>query len=119
MLKDAGEKYFAPATSVQVWLGVKIRLSSVQNGESYWVGSGRRRAVGHGLTLMQQTEDVNGTTTFLPVHIAANTTQNGAISIPANWIFYPLAPPPTAADPFVIPLEEVRSSIVQGLEYQP
>ena len=48
MLEDAGEKYFAPATSVQVWLGVKIRFSSVQNGESYWVGWGTRRAVGHG-----------------------------------------------------------------------
>jgi hypothetical protein len=116
MLEDVNDKYFADTTSVQGWVGIKIRLSAVGNGESYWVGWGRRGSAGYGLRLV---EDEAGLTAFLPVYLPQNVTQLGSISIPANLIFHPLPPPAAAADPFTITFEEIRSSIMRGLAYQP
>ena len=38
LLDDAETKHFHVNTSIQIWLGLKVRLSEVQHGETFWIG---------------------------------------------------------------------------------
>ena len=44
LLDDAEAKHFHVNTSIQVWLGLKVRLGQVQHGETFWIGWGKRRS---------------------------------------------------------------------------
>ena len=61
LLEDAEAKHFHINTSIQLWLGLKVRLSQVENGETFWIGWGRRKSIGYGLRLEEQSEDAQGT----------------------------------------------------------
>jgi hypothetical protein len=115
LLEDAEAKYFGIQTSIQVWVGLKIRLSSVANGETFWFGWGRRRTIGFGLKLEEQTEDAEGFTCYLPVHTPANAPLVGQVSIPSRLVFNPLPRPANIGDNFVIPFESVRLAVLIGL----
>jgi hypothetical protein len=116
-LEDAEAKYFTPETSVQVWIGLKVRLSLVEHGESFWIGWGRRKTIGFGLKLEEQSEDEEGITAFLPVYTQGNAPMAGQLTIPSRLIFAPLQPPATVGPNFVIPYESVRLAIMRGLSY--
>jgi hypothetical protein len=110
LLQDAESKYFNSITSISVWMGVKIDQSPA--GITFWAGWGRRRQIGHGLYLVQQTEDADGLSTFLPVD--SPTPLQGKLSVPSDIIFHPLPVPFTAPQTFTVPFEEIRQSIIKG-----
>ena len=116
-MEDAETKYFSLETSVQVWIGLKARLSLVQNGESFWIGWGRRKTIGFGLKLEEQSEDEEGVTAFLPVYTQGNAPMTGQLTIPSRLIFNPVQPPATVGANLITPYESVRLAIIQGLSY--
>ena len=115
LLDDACRKYFTDKTSVNVWVGIKID-KTVAGGEVFWVGWGRRKLVGTGLKLEQQSEDGMGQVAFLPVNLPVGV-QNlmGQIRIPSRLIFEPNQVPLAAPPDFVLPFEIVRTWIERGL----
>lgn len=117
LLDDADQKHFSSITSISVWCGIKVKLSSRRGDETFWCGWGRRKAIGYGLKLEEQTEDDAGMATFLPVHLDENAILNGALTIPSDLIFYPLPPPADATEALLIPFEDVRKWIIAGLEF--
>lgn len=87
-MEDAEAKYFGVETSVQVyWIGLKIRLSRMQNRESFWIGWGRRKTIGFVLKLEEQSEDDQGITSYLPVHTQDNVPMAGLLTIPSRFTF--------------------------------
>ncbi len=117
LLEDADAKYFGVETSVQIWVGLKIRLSRVANGETFWFGWGRRKIKGFGLKLEEETEDDQGFSCYLPVHTQANAPLVGQVSIPSRLMFNPLPPPAGIGATFVIPFESVRLALLTGLSF--
>lgn len=111
LLTDAETKYFHINTSICVWLGIKVRLKN--SGDDFWMGWGRRRAIGYGLRLEQQTEDADGVTTYFPVK--SQTPLVGQFSIPSASIFHPIALPPTVPANFVLSFEGIRATIEWGM----
>ena len=114
LLDDACRKYFAEKTSANAWVGIKID-KTVAGGEVFWIAWGRRKLVGRGLELEEQSEDAVGQVAFLPVHLPIGV-QNlmGQIQIRSQVIFDP-NPIPAAAPPnFVLPFETVRMWIERG-----
>ena len=93
---DASDKYFNENTSQQAWLGVKLDLAN----NLFWAGWGRRNLTGMGLRLMQQAEDNDGLSVFLPIypHPHPQLPIPGQFIIPSSPIFHPLALP--AGTPF-------------------
>jgi hypothetical protein len=115
LLDDAEAKHFHVNTSIQVWLGLKVRLSEVQHGETFWIGWGRRRSIGYGLKLEEQSEDEHGAATFLPVFTPGDVTLPGQVAIPTGLIFQPLPCPANAPVDLVFSFEDVRLTIIDGL----
>lgn len=76
-------------TFIQLWCGLKIKLSNVEDGESFWIGWGKKRNCDFGLILQEQTED-QGIVTYLPVHPQGNDLLQGQLTILSLLIFYPL-----------------------------
>jgi hypothetical protein len=115
LLDDACKKYFTNKTSVNIWVGIKVDRS-VLGAEHLWVRWGRRKLLGTGLKLEQQTEDEHGQSTSLPVHLPPGVTNlMGQIEIPSTLIFQ-LNQVPAAAPPrFVITFETIRGWITRGL----
>jgi hypothetical protein len=114
LLEDACMKYFSIKTSVNVWVGIKIDRS-VAGNEHFWVGWGRRKLLGTGLRLEQRTEDRDGQSTFLPVHLPAGNNLMGQIEIPSTLVFQPKQVPAAIPPTFVVTLESVRGWIIRGL----
>jgi hypothetical protein len=87
LLNDACRTHFTDKTSVNVWVGIKID-KTVAGEELFWIGWGRRKSVGTGLQLEQQTEDGMGQVAFLRVNLPVGV-QNlmGQIQIPSRLIF--------------------------------
>ena len=112
LLTDGNDKYFNENTSVQVWLGIELDL--VNN--IFWAGWGRRNLNGVGLRLMQQTEDNAGVTTFLPVYPYPQIPLVGQFIIPSSLIFHPLVLPAGVPLDLVIPLEDIRSKLEEGID---
>lgn len=115
LLSDAEEKHFNINTSIMVWIGLKVRLNANKDSGDFWLGWGRRRAIGWGLRLVEQTEGANGVSTFSPIH-----TQNplaGGLTIPSQAIFAPLQPPAISPPNLLLAFEDVRLAISDGLEY--
>lgn len=117
LLDDAEAKHFHENTSIQVWVGLKVRLSQVQRGETFWIGWGRRRGIGYGLKLEEQSEDESGVATFLPVYTQGNVPLLGQLTIPTQLIFQPLQCPANIPANLVLLFEDVRLAIIEGLEY--
>jgi hypothetical protein len=115
LLADAEEKHFHVNTSIMVWIGLKVKLNATQNGGGFWLGWGRRRVIGCGLRLEEQTEDLNGDTTFLPIQ--SQNPLPGGLTIPSTAIFGPLQPPATSPPNLWLAFEDVRLAISDGLEY--
>lgn len=115
LLDDACRKYFTDKTSVNAWVGIKID-KTVVGGEVFWIGWGRRKLVGVGLKLEQQSEDGMGQVAFLPVNLPVGV-QNlmGQIQIPSRLIFEPNPIPAAAPANFTLPFELVRTWIEKGL----
>jgi hypothetical protein len=111
LLADAETKHFHDNTSIFVWLGINVRLRS--SGDDFWMGWGRRRAIGYGLKLEEQTEDANGVATYLPVKLRSPLV--GQLTIPSSSIFHPVTPPPTVSPSFVLGYEEIRATIEAGM----
>jgi hypothetical protein len=111
LLNDAEVKYFSPLTDIVVWMGVKVRRRAA--GTDFWAGWGRRKQIGYGLFLMEQTEDANGESTFLPV----NAPLLGALAVPSDLIFGSIPVPPGVPLNFVVPLEDIRTAINDGTEW--
>jgi hypothetical protein len=109
LLPDASEKYFHANTSVAVWFGVKIDIAN----NVFWAGWGRRANRGFGLHLEQQTEDKNGVTAFLAVTEPAPIP--GEFTISSALVFGGVGLPQDAPSNFVIPLEEIRKEIEEGI----
>ena len=107
LLADASEKYIHPNTSVACWFGVKVDIAN----NVFWAGWGGRANHGFGLRLEQPTEDHNGVSAFLPVNPPAPIL--GQFTIPSALVFRPVALPQNAPVNFVIPLEQIRSAIVE------
>ena len=116
LLDDAETKHFHGNTSIRVWLGLKVHLSKVQHGETFWIGWGRRRSIGYGLKLEEQSEDEDGVATFLPVYTSDNVRLLGQVTIPTQLIFQPVPCPPNAPANLVLSFEDVRLAIIDGLE---
>ena len=116
LLDDAEAKHFHVNTSIQVWLGLKVRLGQVQHRETFWIGWGKRRSIGYGLKLEEQSEDEHGVATFLPVYTADNAVLLGQVTIPTRLIFQPLPCPANAPEDLVLSFEDVRLAIIAGLE---
>jgi hypothetical protein len=110
LLSDASEKYFHANTSVAVWVGVKIDIAN----NVFWAGWGRRANHGIGLRLEQQTEDKNGVSAFLAVNASAPIPGEFTISS-ALRVFGGVGLPQHAPVNFVIPLEEIRKEIEEGI----
>lgn len=117
LLDDADQKHFSPITSISVWCGIKVKLSSTREDETFWCGWERRKAIGYGLKLEEQAEDDSEMATFLSVHLDGNTTLNGSLTIPSDLLFYPLPPPMDAIEALVISFEDVRTWIIAGLRF--
>jgi hypothetical protein len=101
------EKQFHINTSIMVWVGLKVKLNATQNSGSFSLGWGRRtRAIGWGLRLEEQTENLNGVTTFLPIH--SQIPLHGSLTIPSTVIFGPLQPPATCPPNLWLAFEDVR-----------
>jgi len=116
-LEDADEKHFHVNTSIAIWLGLKILLSQTQGGETFWIGWGRRKVIGYGLKLEEQSEDENGIATFLPIYSQGNVPLIGQLTIPTHLIFQPLQLPANAPPDFVLSFENVRQAIIAGFGY--
>ena len=114
LLSDAEEKHFHINTSIMVWVGLKVRLNANQNSGDFWLGWGRRRAIGWGLRVEEQTEDANGDSIFLPIHTQIPLV--GGLTIPSRAMFDPLQPPATSPN-LLLAFEDVRLAIADGLEY--
>jgi hypothetical protein len=104
LLQDAEEKHLSPDTNVNVWLGIKVNKSAT--GFQFWSGWGRRKRIGHGLRLVQQTEDHNGESQLY--HVDAAEPIAGQFVIPTADIFHPLPAPAQVPHDLVIPLEQLR-----------
>jgi hypothetical protein len=104
LLQDAEEKHLSPDTNVNVWLGIKVNKNVT--GFQFWSGWGRRKLIGHGLRLVEQTEDNNGESQFYNVNALAPIP--GQFAIPTADIFHPLPAPAQVPQDLVIPLEELR-----------
>ena len=89
----------------------------MQNRESFWIGWGRRKTIGFGLKLEDQSKDEEGITAFLPVYTQGNAPMAEQLTIPSRLIFALLQPPATVGPNFVIPYESVRLAIMRGLSY--
>ena len=92
-----------------------MRLSQVQNGETFWVGWGRRKSIGYGLRLEEQSEDAQGAAIYLPVYSQGNNPLGGQLTIPTALIFQPLQPPVDVPSNLVLSFEDVRLAIVRAL----
>lgn len=117
LLDDAEAKHFHANTSIQVWLGLKVCLSQVQDGETFWVGWGRRKSIGYGLKLEEQAEDGYGVATYLPVYRQGNVPLIGQLSIPTHLIFQPLPCPANVPPYLILSFENIRLAIAEGLQY--
>ena len=117
LLDDADQKHFSPVTSISVWCGINVKVCSRRGQETFWCGWGRRKAIGYGLKLEEQTEDDAGMAAFLPVHLNRNATLNGYLTIPSNLIFPSLSPPTDATETLLISYEDMRKWIVEGLKF--
>lgn len=117
LLNDAEAKHFHINTSIEVWLGLKVCLSPVQGGETFWIGWGRRKNMGYGLKLEEQSEDEHGMASYLPVYGQDNVVLIGQLTIPTRLIFQPLQRPADVPLNLVISFENVRQAIIEGLEY--
>lgn len=111
LLTDAETKHFHVNTSIFVWLGIKVRLRN--SGDDFWMGWGRRRAIGYGLKLEEQTEDANGVATYFPVKSMVPLV--GQLTIPSSYIFSPVTPPLTVPANFVLSFEQIRATIEVGM----
>jgi hypothetical protein len=98
-----------------VWIGLKVKLNANHDSGDFWLGWGRRRAIGSGLRLEEQTEDVNDVATFFPIHI--QNPLPGGLTIPSQAIFAPIQSPPTSPPNLFLSSEDVRLTISDGLEY--
>jgi hypothetical protein len=94
-----------------VWIGLKVKLNGNRDSGEFWLGWGRRRLVGWGLRMEEQTEDVNGITTFLPIR--TQIPMIGGLRIPSDVIFSPLHPPADSPE-LVVAFEDVRQAISDG-----
>ena len=112
LLTDANDKYFNGNTSVQVWLGIKLDLVN----KIFWAGWGQRNLSSVGMRLMEQTEDNAGVTTFLPVYPYPVIPLVGQFLIPSSLIFHNLQLPAGMPSNLVIPLEEIRSKLEEGID---
>ena len=115
LLPDAEEKYFNINTNIMLWIGLKVMLNANQDSGEFWLGWGRRRAIGWGLRLEEQPEDANGVVTFLPIH--SQIPLAGGLTIPSQTIFAPLQSPATSPPNLSLAFEDVRQAISDGLEY--
>ena len=113
LLTDAETKHFHDNTSIFVWLGIKVRWRD--SGDDFWMGWGRRQAIGYGLKLEEQTEDVNGVATHFPVKLMVPLV--GQLTIPSNYIFHPVTPSLTVPANFVLSFEEIRATIETGMPH--
>ena len=114
LLSDAEEKHFN-VTGIVVWIGLKVKLNANQDSGDFWLGWGRRREIGWGLKLDEQTEDANGVATFLPIH--SQNALTGGLTIPSQAIFAPLLPPATSPPNLLLAFEDVRLAISDALKY--
>jgi hypothetical protein len=96
---------------------LKVRLSRVQNGETFWLGWGRMKSIGHGLRLEEQSEDTQGGSTYLPVYSQNNNPLVGQLTIPTALIFQPLQPPVGVVPNLVLSFEDVQLAIIRGLAH--
>src|SRR5436305_7224755 len=97
-LKDgARAKAFSRLTSIQVFVGVKVYKNTFR---AIW---GKRRAVGHGMHIQQQTEK-------LDLHAVSNVM----FTIPKSLVFWgvPLPLPPTPTPDLILLIETFRLAIV-------
>ena len=113
LLRDADEKHLSPNTSVNVWLGIKVQTSTT--GITFWAGWGRRKLVGNGLHLEEQTQDANGVSAYYPVQTENPLMRQ--LTIPSMYIFHPLPSPPHLPQSFVLSFEDVRQAIEDGLQW--
>lgn len=115
LLSDAKEKHFIN-TSIMVWIGLKVKLNEKQDSGDFWLRWRRRRAIGSGLRLKQQTEDANGFAIFVPIH-TQNPLTNG-LNIFSQAIFALLRPPANSFN-LLLAFDDVRLAISVGLiEFQ-
>jgi hypothetical protein len=97
-----------------VWIGVKVRLNADRKSGIFWLGWGRRRAIGWGLRLVEQSEDDAGNATFLPIR--SHLPFNGGLNVPTQLILAPSQPPANCPD-LLITFEDVRQAILDGLSF--
>ena len=115
LINDACTKYLTETTSVKVWVGIKVD-KTVIGREVFWAGWGRRKLVGKGLKLEEQTEDDDGSTIFLPVALPAGVQGLlGNLEIPSQLIFEPKDVPATSPPTFTLPFEDIRQWVARGL----
>jgi hypothetical protein len=112
LLMDANDKYLSEETSVQVWWGVKLDISTPDSFR-FWTGWGMRSLSGMGLKLEQQTEDGQGVSAFLPLY--TNVPLSGKFNIPASLIYHPLPVPAGRPQYFVVELEVLRKELEYGV----
>jgi len=91
LLRDAEEKHLSPDTNVMVG------YQSLQKCErfQFWSGWGRRKLIGYGLRLVQQTGDNNGESQFYNGDALASIP--GQFAIPTADIFHLPPPQPSSA----------------------
>jgi len=110
LLQDAEVKHMSPQTNINVWLGIKV--NKTMGGFDFWSGWGRRKLIGYGLRMVEQTEDENGNSAFIKVNAPAPIA--GMFTIPSSAIFHPVATPAQVPQDLVIPLEELRLMILHA-----
>ena len=111
LLTDAEDKYFAASTDVNVWCGVKVKRTAAET--FFWAGWGRRKEIGYGLFLMEQTEDKNNLATYF----STDNALQGEFQIPSTLIFKPLPVPPNVPAHFGLLFEDLRDAILVGASF--
>jgi hypothetical protein len=101
LLDDADEKYFHSNSSVQVWIGLKLRLGN-GTGPKFWIGWGQSGDLGHGLNLREQTEDNRGQATTLDMNTHPGQPLTAHLTIPSSLIFFGVSTPQAASINFKI-----------------
>jgi hypothetical protein len=96
---------------VNVGCGVKVQRNAV--GTSFWAGWGRRKGIGYGLFLAEQTGDENN----LASYFSTGHGLQGGFQIPSTLIFNPLPVPPDGPAHFHLLFEDLGDAIIDGAAF--
>jgi hypothetical protein len=104
-ITDIMNRYFSAATSVNVWVGVKVWMAE----KKFWAGWASRNAAGIGGVMHTQMA-------WPPDNSPLDTPVNVVYSIPTQIIYGPNIPlPPNSPPNILIDVDGIRNAILDAL----